>query len=67
VYSSLKETFSDAQVDTQDGLRLTWPDRWVHVRPSGTEPIVRVIAEAPTVKEAEELIAKCREPLDKLK
>ena len=67
VSSSLKETFSDAQVDTQDGLRLTWPDRWVHVRPSGTEPIVRVIAEAPTAKEAEELIAKCREPLDKLK
>jgi phosphomannomutase len=67
VYSSLKTTFSDAEVDTQDGLRLTWPDRWVHVRPSGTEPIVRVIAEAPTVGEAEELIAKCREPLDKLK
>jgi phosphomannomutase len=66
VYSSLKKTFSDADVDTQDGLRLTWTDRWVHVRPSGTEPIVRVIAEAPTVKEAEELIAKCREPLDKL-
>jgi phosphomannomutase len=67
VYSSLKTTFSDADVDTQDGLRLTWADRWVHVRPSGTEPIVRVIAEAPTVEEAEELIAKCREPLDKLK
>ena len=67
VYSTLKTTFVDAEVDTQDGLRLTWPDRWVHVRPSGTEPIVRVIAEAPTVNEAEELIAKCREPLDKLK
>jgi phosphomannomutase len=48
-------------------LRLTWADRWVHVRPSGTEPIVRVIAEAPTVGEATALIARCREPLDKLK
>jgi phosphomannomutase len=67
VYANLKEAFRDAEVDTQDGLRLTWSDRWVHVRPSGTEPIVRVIAEAPTVEEAESLIAKCREPLDKLK
>jgi phosphomannomutase len=66
VYASLKSAFSDADVDTQDGLRLTWPDRWVHVRPSGTEPIVRVIAEAPSVAEAEALIAKCREPLDAL-
>jgi phosphomannomutase len=66
VYASLKETFPDAEVDTQDGLRLTWPDRWVHVRPSGTEPIVRVIAEAPTIDEANELVAKCRAPLDAL-
>ena len=67
VYASLKSAFADAEVDTQDGLRLTWPDRWVHVRPSGTEPIVRVIAEAPTAAEAEALIAKCRVPLDALK
>lgn len=66
VYASLKEAFKDADVDTQDGLRLMWADRWVHVRPSGTEPIVRVIAEAPTVREAEALIAKCRVPLDAL-
>lgn len=67
VYASLRKVFADAEADTQDGLRLTWSDRWVHVRPSGTEPIVRVIAEAPTAGEAEALIAKCREPLDKLK
>ncbi|MEP6507043.1 MAG: phosphoglucosamine mutase [Gemmatimonadales bacterium] len=66
VYASLRKTFADAEVDTQDGLRLTWPDRWVHVRPSGTEPIVRVIAEAPTIDGANELVARCREPLDAL-
>ncbi|NJK42661.1 MAG: hypothetical protein HC937_03015 [Aquincola sp.] len=53
-------------MDTQDGLRLSWADRWVHVRPSGTEPIVRVIAEAPTRAEAEALVAQSREPLDDL-
>jgi phosphomannomutase len=66
VYATLRKAFTDAEVDTQDGLRLTWPDRWVHIRPSGTEPIVRVIAEAPTMPEAEALIAKSREPLDAL-
>ncbi len=66
VYASMRSAFPSAHADTQDGLRLTWPDRWVHVRPSGTEPIVRVIAEAPTESEARKLIAGCREPLDAL-
>ena len=67
VYSSLRAGFSDAVVDTQDGLRLSWGDRWVHVRPSGTEPIVRVIAEAPTDEDARELVARSRVPLDALR
>jgi phosphomannomutase len=66
VYNALRSTFIGAQVDTQDGLRLSWPDSWVHVRPSGTEPIVRVIAEAPTVDAARALVARSREPLDAL-
>ena len=66
VYDALKKAFADAVVDTQDGLRLSWPDRWVHVRPSGTEPIVRVIAEGPTEKDARELVRRSREPLDAL-
>ncbi|HSA54241.1 MAG TPA: phosphoglucosamine mutase [Gemmatimonadaceae bacterium] len=66
VYEALRSDFPDAVVDTQDGLRLTWPDRWVHVRPSGTEPIVRVIAEAPSDREARDLISRCRAPLDAL-
>jgi phosphomannomutase len=61
VYSRLTAHFKDAVADTRDGLRLAWPDRWVHVRPSGTEPIVRFIAEAPTQADAEGLIAICRE------
>ena len=67
VYAALRKAFPDAEADTQDGLRLSWPDRWVHVRPSGTEPIVRVIAEAPTVTDANELVRKSREPLDALR
>jgi phosphomannomutase len=66
VYNALRGAFPGAAADTQDGLRLAWPDRWVHVRPSGTEPIVRVIAEAPTAEEAGELIRQSRVPLDAL-
>ena len=67
VYGALRAAFSDAAADTQDGLRLAWADRWVHVRPSGTEPIVRVIAEAPDEAGARELVRRSREPLDALK
>jgi phosphomannomutase len=66
VYAALRGAFGDAVADMQDGLRLAWPDRWVHVRPSGTEPIVRVIAEAPTNEAAQELVRRSREPLEKL-
>jgi phosphomannomutase len=66
VYKALRGAFPGAVADMQDGLRLAWPDRWVHVRPSGTEPIVRVIAEAPTAEEAGELVRQSRVPLDAL-
>lgn len=66
VYAALQGAFPDAAADRQDGLRLSWKDRWLHVRPSGTEPIVRVIAEAPTAPEARKLVQRAREPLDRL-
>jgi len=56
VYAALRKRFKDATVDTQDGLRLAWPDRWLHVRPSNTEPIVRLIAEAPAGGMAQQLV-----------
>jgi len=50
-----------AEVDTRDGLKLVWSDRWVHVRASGTEPASRIIAEAPTPAEASGLAASVRQ------
>lgn len=60
VYEGLRRRFADGVADTQDGLRLAWPDRWLHVRPSGTEPIIRLIAEAPSGADAEKLIDEGR-------
>ncbi|MEO8449806.1 MAG: phosphoglucosamine mutase [Gemmatimonadota bacterium] len=59
-YQAMRGRFADAVADDRDGLRLSWADRWVHVRPSGTEPIIRYIAEAPTEAEAESLIKACQ-------
>ena len=63
LYDRLRRRFAEAEADERDGLRLSWPDRWLHVRPSGTEPIVRLIAEAPSPDAAEALIAAAREHL----
>ena len=43
------------RVDSADGVRIDWPEGWVHVRPSNTEPIARVIAEAADEATAAEL------------
>ena len=60
VYAALRSRFPEASADTQDGLRLAWRDRWLHVRPSNTEPIIRLIAEAPSGAEAEQLVNQGR-------
>jgi phosphomannomutase len=52
---ALEHHFADAKPDRLDGLRLDWPGRWLLVRGSNTEPIVRAIAEAPTADEAARL------------
>ena len=51
---------SGVKLDEQDGLRVDWSDRWVHVRGSNTEPIVRLIAEAPDEASARAVIAETR-------
>jgi phosphomannomutase len=53
LFQWLKVKEKGAEVDERDGLRLSWNDgTWVHVRGSGTEPIVRLILEAPTMEKA---------------
>lgn len=58
---ALKTHYTDAKSTAGDGLRLDWSDRWVQVRASNTEPIVRIIAEAPQEAAAQELCAEAKE------
>ena len=55
---ALKKEFRDAKSEEGDGLRIDWPDRWVQVRASNTEPILRIIAEAPDANLAQKLCAQ---------
>ena len=56
--------FDDATTDRLDGLRLDWPGRWLLVRASNTEPIVRLIAEAESMNDAQELCDSAAALLD---
>ena len=55
---AVRSTFADGHINDLDGVRVDLAEGWVHVRPSNTEPIVRVIAEADTKEQAEALVAR---------
>jgi len=64
-YLALETDLAAETKDESDGLRLAWPARqaWLHVRPSGTEPVVRLIAEAPDAAAARALVTRAGEVL----
>jgi phosphomannomutase len=62
--AALKEEFAKEKIDTQDGIRIDWPNAWVHARPSNTEPIMRIIAEAPDRASAEAYVNRVRTVVD---
>jgi phosphomannomutase len=53
--------FSDADLDRQDGLTVGWPDRWFNLRPSNTEPLLRLNVEGPDRAAVDELVTRVRE------
>ena len=55
ILASIAERYSNEELSTIDGVKITWSDRWVHLRKSNTEPIVRIYTEAPSVDEATRL------------
>jgi phosphomannomutase len=55
VLQTMKERFADQEVTDIDGVKIDFPDKWVHLRKSNTEPIIRVYSEARSEQEAEEI------------
>ena len=53
ILERVKQMYKDQKVNDIDGVKIDFPDKWVHLRKSNTEPIIRVYSEAPTIDEAE--------------
>ena len=55
ILRKVKEMYGDEQVTDIDGVKIDFPDKWVHLRKSNTEPVIRVYSEAATMEEADAL------------
>ena len=55
-FDSLESVFDCNEINKLDGIKFIWPDKWIHIRKSNTEPIIRIFAEASTLEEVEDLI-----------
>ena len=63
VLPKIQKLFKEAEIDTSDGVKATFADRWIHVRPSNTEPVVRVYAEGRRQSDAMELVDRAAKAL----
>ena len=57
----VESLFKEASKSTIDGIKFTWEDKWVHLRKSNTEPIMRIYAEASDQESALSLIKSIKE------
>jgi len=55
-FDSLESIFDCDEINRLDGIKFSWSDKWIHIRKSNTEPIIRIFAEAPTKNEVDELV-----------
>ena len=62
-FDSLATLFDCYEINTEDGIKLTWPEKWIHIRKSNTEPIIRIFAEAKTENEVNDLIQTLKDYL----
>ena len=55
-FDSLENIFDCDEINKFDGIKFSWPNKWIHIRQSNTEPIIRIFAEASTQDKVDELI-----------
>lgn len=59
----IQHLYKDQEMDLTDGVRVLWPDRWLLARGSKTEPVLRIVAEASTEADANDLVGSVTEYL----
>lgn len=60
VFEKAKSVFTNAEINEVDGIKFSWKDRWIHLRTSNTEPIMRIYAEGITKDDAQLLVDKVK-------
>ncbi len=63
IVEKIKDENADQSLDLTDGVKILYERSWVHIRPSNTEPIIRVMAEAPDCEEAQRLVERFKKEL----
>lgn len=66
ILATVADKFKHEQVNTIDGVKIDFADRWVHLRKSNTEPIIRIYSEAPSESEANELAQKIMQVIQEI-
>lgn len=66
ILAKVKERFAQYDITDIDGVKIDFPDKWVHLRKSNTEPIIRIYSEAPTMQEAKEIGGELIKVIDSL-
>jgi len=59
----IRNAYQREELDLTDGVKVLWANKWLQVRPSNTEPILRLTAEAPSEAEARSLLSDALEIL----
>lgn len=58
--NKVKAVYAGGEINDIDGVKIDWPDSWVHLRASNTEPIIRIYAEAPALEQAQARVAEIK-------
>jgi phosphomannomutase len=66
VVTELRRRYQRENISTLDGLKIIWGEAWVHLRPSNTEPIIRIIAEARSAEKARRLLEKFKDEIKQI-
>ena len=61
ILEAVKDKYKSEKVTTIDGVKIDFPDRWVHLRKSNTEPIIRIYSEAQTMEEADAIAQEIKD------